>query len=135
IQQSREHYLEAKDDYLQAEALLQDGRALAWLANFEIEKRAWPTAADSYKKAIAAGFSTAEVFNNLGYCLEVAPGERSKYTTARIYLDCALELNPNLGIAYYNRARVSYVWALGAPNKERNWELQQAINDIEEAMR
>ena len=78
----------------------------------ERSRRAWDTvfrvrispedAISQFEKAIQRGFATAEVHNNLGYCLMY----RSRFAEAEMHLDKALQLKPNFQAAIHNRGMV-----------------------------
>jgi serine/threonine protein kinase len=54
----------------------------------------------AYKEALEAGFTTAEVYNNLGF----EQTQRNQYVAAVQYLNQAIRLAPQLGAARHNRA-------------------------------
>jgi tetratricopeptide (TPR) repeat protein len=86
-------------DYGAAADKLPSGATEACLAYCLAEMRSFSSAADRGQRAIKSGFTTPEVYNNLGYC-EL---QLNRYVTARQNLDKAIMLNPSLGVAYYNR--------------------------------
>jgi eukaryotic-like serine/threonine-protein kinase len=86
-------------DYAAAAKQMPSGATEACLAYCLAQMRFFSNAADRGQRAIESGFTTAEVYNNLGYC-EV---QLNRYVTARQNLDKAIALNPSLGVAYYNR--------------------------------
>jgi tetratricopeptide (TPR) repeat protein len=92
----------AQVDYKAADELETDGRVKACVAycmNRQVQNEA---AILLYEEAIAAGFRTAEVFNNLGYSYLNVTGAR--LTEAKASLDRAVALDPLLRAAYHNRA-------------------------------
>jgi tetratricopeptide (TPR) repeat protein len=59
----------------------------------------------AYEFAIQAGYDTAEVENNLGYsCIFANAANNQHGPQADLALDRAIQINPKLQAAYYNRA-------------------------------
>jgi tetratricopeptide (TPR) repeat protein len=71
------------------------------------------------------GFRTAEVYNNLGHLYL----DRNQLVDAQHNLNCALEINPELGVAHYNQAVLCYRQALDADPKslDGNRSLEKGI--------
>ena len=86
-------------DYFKASELSQAGVIEACLAYCLAQMREHQDAVARGLKSIDRGGTSAEVYNNLGYCER----KLGRYLTARQHLDKAIALNPSLGIAYYNR--------------------------------
>ena len=98
-------------NYTQANKLANDGQNHAGIGfclnrlNPGAVRGAAPI--EPYKKAIDAGFATAEVYNNLGHCHATWNRE-----DAHKYFDQAIKLNKKLQVAYHNRARLHLIDAL-----------------------
>jgi serine/threonine protein kinase len=113
-------YPAAIEDYQLAADLQKDGRALACMGycmNCMGRLNDYRAAATCYEKALALGFRTPEVYNNLGYSYMQNPPPNPGKTLdwcekARDCYDQAIGLNPNLQAAFYNRARVDHAVAL-----------------------
>jgi tetratricopeptide (TPR) repeat protein len=128
----------AMQDYQELDKRVPDGRnkaALGYCLNRTGQD--W-SAVDHHKQAIAAGFATAEVYNNLGFSyLKV-----KKFKEAKDSLDRALQLAPDLQAAYHNRARVAYWDALEKFSrkgpldkaKEIDRDLASGIADVQKAI-
>src|SRR5262249_21733620 len=102
-------------DFEKAHDLAGDGRTRACRAYCLNRLGRHREAIEHYERAIAAGFATKEVYNNLGYSYDQPPGwtpERGK--EARAAFRTALDLDAHFQPALYNRAL---------------HELQQAEND------
>ena len=125
--QARQHlgdYLGAATDYKVTAEKSPAGIIRATLAYCVAACKSHPDAIYWGRKAIDAGFATAEVHNNLGYsywCLD-------KLDSAREQLDEAIRLDPSLQAAYFNRAKVGLRQVL------RGADPTAAISDIEKAV-
>ncbi len=86
-------------DYFKASERSQAGVIEACLAYCLAQLREHRSSIDRGLKAIEVGATTAEVYNNLGYCRR----RIGESVSARMDLDKAIALNPALGVAYYNR--------------------------------
>src|SRR5262249_50211735 len=76
-----------------------DGRISACLAYCYARQENYPNAILMGQEAIATGFATPAVFNNLGYSYF----EKGRYHNAQECFDKAVELAPQMGVAYHNR--------------------------------
>jgi tetratricopeptide (TPR) repeat protein len=79
-----------------------DGRALASIAYCLSGRKMHAVAKGFNLQAMAQGFATAEVHNNLGYCYE----RLNQFDKAETEFNQAIALNPKLQAAYYNRGMV-----------------------------
>ena len=95
----------AIQDYQELDKRVPDGRNKAALGYCLNRLEQFESAAEYHKKAIQAGFASAEVYNNLGFC---QLRSNNKLIEAKQSLDRALQLDPNLQAAYHNRALVAY---------------------------
>src|SRR5262249_4962311 len=95
---------EAKADYGRADQLVTDGRIKACLGYcwncLGNHRAAWWY----YEKAIEVGYTSAEVYNNLGYSYLEFTKPPPRLDKAQISLDLALELNHSFQEALHNRA-------------------------------
>jgi len=89
----------ARDDYSEANRLAPSGRAAACFAYCLNRGGAYPQAIARSEEALAAGFRTAEVYNNLAY----AQMRHGQMPAAEANLALALELAPGLPAALHNR--------------------------------
>ncbi len=85
-----------------------DGRIKACLAYCYGVRQNYPSAILTGQQAVAAGFATPEVFNNLGNSLL----EKGRWDQAADCFDKSIKLAPNLAIAYHNRIRLGIQFAL-----------------------
>jgi serine/threonine protein kinase len=105
---------EARSAFFEADRLAPDGKVKAALAA-SYHKSPFDPHADYdaaryyYEKALAAGYRTARVYNNLAYCqaMRGAPGD------ALATLRLALRADPKLQAAYFNRVFLSLRLDLG----------------------
>jgi Tfp pilus assembly protein PilF len=105
----------------------QDGRVNAFLGFLVQVGKEPKKAIPYYQAAIAKGFGPAEVYNNLGYCyLRTAQGKDAMH-----YLTGAMELNPALQAAYYNRGYLGLMQVGGGAQRD---QIPEAIRDIEKAI-
>jgi serine/threonine protein kinase len=93
----------AEDDFLLADQLEPAGRTQAALGYCYDVMEEYPRAVGCYKTAIARGFKTAVVFNNLGHGLAFTPGADNE---AAQFLRKAIEADPCLQVAHFNLARL-----------------------------
>jgi tetratricopeptide (TPR) repeat protein len=99
---------EAREDFLEADRLAPDGKAKAAVAACYHQSpfdrhTSYNVAKYYYEQALAAGYRTARVYNNLAYCeaMRGKPGE------ALAALKKALKADPSLQAAYFNRVFLS----------------------------
>ena len=99
-----------------------------------------------YQQAESAGFTSAGLYNNLGYCLyRTSP---SKKEDIRKYLDEAIKRDPTLQAAFHNRAMLqadiaskplsTLKWIKKVPdarNRFTDQEMKQIHDDLGDAMR
>jgi tetratricopeptide (TPR) repeat protein len=126
--QQRGEFGGALDDSLNANQLREDGRTLAFIAYSMNLSRSDKSAIPYYEKALAAGFQTPELYNNLGY--SYAQGSRPNWTRAREHLDRAIQLNPNLQAARHNRALLDLSQAL----RDEHYQPRDGMWDIKAAL-
>ncbi len=94
---------DALRDFKAADELGKDGKVKAALGTLYLAPGPmldYNAAAYYYDAALKANYQTARVYNNLGF----VEGQRGRLLEARINLARALELDPSLQAAYYNRA-------------------------------
>jgi tetratricopeptide (TPR) repeat protein len=96
---SGEHFL-ARDDLLAAQKLGDDARIEALLGYCSNRLETPSDAIPSYRRAMDMGLINAALVNDLGYSHQ----KLGNLSDAQIALDKALELNPDLAVARYNRA-------------------------------
>ncbi len=117
----------AVEDLIKAAPADRDGRLSAFLGFLIQSRHRHKKAIPHYLSAIAKGFGPAEVHNNLGYCYlrSARPGE------ALPCFDRAVQLNPALQAAYYNRAFLGLMRQGGGtqrdPNPERLRDMEKAV--------
>jgi serine/threonine protein kinase/Flp pilus assembly protein TadD len=105
--EAQRRYQEAWYDHAAARDLSPGTEFAAKIGSFwaslgycDNQMREFHKAEADYKAAIAAGFETPEVLNNLGHtCLKL-----NRFSDAAKYLDKAIRMNPSLQAAYHNRA-------------------------------
>lgn len=101
-----------------------DGRARAALAYVLAVLRSDDVMAIAhYEKSIKEGFSAAEVYNNLGYCLS----RRAKLAEAAQALREAIALDPELGAAHHNLARNQFRLAFQEQRAPSTTEIDEAL--------
>jgi tetratricopeptide (TPR) repeat protein len=89
-------------DYQAADELQADGPTRA-CAGYCLARQGFTAEATLYLvRAMEAGYSSPEVFNDLGYCYH----QRGKLKEAREALDRAIQLAPALQAPFYNRSLV-----------------------------
>jgi serine/threonine protein kinase/Tfp pilus assembly protein PilF len=97
-------FWKALDDYTEADQRTQDGRIMFCIGVNNGFLSNHMEAIKAYNRAIAAGFVSAEVFNNLGY----SHLQKEELELARKSLDQAIALKPDQTLAYHNRAWVGF---------------------------
>ncbi len=103
--QGMAQWREAIDDLRQADLLQPNGQTKACLgyAYSKLDPPLWDRARNHYDAAIKAGFHSAIVHNNLGYCfMERRGGSPGAIQNFRE----AIRMDPGFQLAYYNRALV-----------------------------
>ena len=113
-------------DFDRAQSLAPDGLTLACMGycfNNLFGKN--DDAINCYQQAIAAGFNTAEVANNLGFSLKT----RKEYGPALKQFDEALSKNPRLQQAFHNRALVRWTGSDGILTKITELEKERKKTD------
>jgi serine/threonine protein kinase/Flp pilus assembly protein TadD len=111
-------------DYIKASERSQAGVIEACLAYCLAQMREHQDAAARGLKSIERGWTSAEVYNNLGY----SERKLGRYVTARQHLDKAIALNPALGVAYYNRGLLTLMQNAADESPE------SALTDFEHAI-
>jgi tetratricopeptide (TPR) repeat protein len=114
-------------DGWRAEDLLQHGRDLARIGFFlnNTTGSSHESIILFYRRALAAGYKRAEVYNNLGYSYYCS----TKLPEARQYLDEAVRQAPQLQAAWHNRALVDLKLSIS-----RSYNPSQGIDDIKQAL-
>lgn len=105
-------------DFERAHRLAPSGRNLAAIGFSESKQGAWGAALKMYQLAEDAGFTTAELFNNMGVCHHKL-GNRE---AARASFNRAIDISPNLAAARYNRALAI---------SDRAWNALEILNHAE----
>lgn len=88
--------------------VLTDARITACLAYCYARQQNHPNAILTGQEAIATGFATSAVYNNLGFSYF----EQGRYHSAHECFDKAIELAPESSIAYHNRIRLGIQLAM-----------------------
>jgi tetratricopeptide (TPR) repeat protein len=114
------------------ESKRKEGEVYACMAYCRARQGYWGAAIDLSNKATQHGHETAEVWNNLAYCCSRVASERAHVLPS---LKKALQLNPDLPAARYNRAVAAYN-ARAAQDKVRPDRPlpHQALEDIEQIL-
>jgi tetratricopeptide (TPR) repeat protein len=120
-------FILALESYRRAYQLAPQGRLSALMGYCDSQVQQHYAAISHYERAIAEGFATAEVYNNRG-CSSL---QVSLHDKAQESLDAALQLDPQLQAACYNRALLDYARAL----KTAGHVPRRGIEDIETAIR
>jgi tetratricopeptide (TPR) repeat protein len=95
----------ALDDFRAASAVASDGRITASLAHcICLLHHDYREALATYQLAEQEGFHSAAMFNNMSYCCI----ETSQISQARDYAERAIQLDPNLQAACFNRAAIEF---------------------------
>lgn len=124
--QKLQRYDLASNDYGKLDASQQDGNILACMGYCTAQYRVYPVAQYFHEKAIAKGYETAVLHNNIGWCLL----RMSELDRAEKSLTRALEMDERLQIAFHNRARVQRQWMTQQPGRLP----LQGIADVRRAM-
>jgi serine/threonine protein kinase/Tfp pilus assembly protein PilF len=119
-------FASALDDYQRADRLAPDGRTAACIGYCLNRTGHHRLAIEEYQRAINAGYCEAEVFNNQGFSYLQSNEPRK----ARPVLDQAIERNPSLQAAYFNRALVE----LNSPPALSRPPPKDALADIRRAL-
>jgi serine/threonine protein kinase/Tfp pilus assembly protein PilF len=103
--QAKQEFPEALSDYDRSNKLRLDGRTLACMGYCQNHDplRDPNKAVGFYISAINAGFAPAAVYNNLGYSHYESGKTMAVLANALNALNKAIEIDPNLRTAYYNR--------------------------------
>jgi eukaryotic-like serine/threonine-protein kinase len=115
-------HLRALDDLVAAQELRTDSQIEALLGYCKNQMEIPSAAIPRYERAMELGLNTAELLNDLGYSHQKTGNLRD----ARNSFDRALEINPDLAAARYNRALLGQQRAV-SDNQPIE---QQAIDDI-----
>lgn len=125
----------AMSDYLKVEASQCDGSVLACMGYCVAQHRIYAPAIAYQEQALAKGYETAGLYNNLGWCwLRLSELERAEKSLSR-----AVQIDHGLQVAYHNRARVQRQWMTQAPGRlplrgiadlRRAMELGQVTTDL-----
>jgi eukaryotic-like serine/threonine-protein kinase len=117
-------FMTAAQDYEAAANRSGSGGAWAGGAYCRAQENLFADAIAWSQKAVDAGYRTAEVYNNLGYCQL----KLKQLAAARDSLSRAIELKPRLQVAYLNRGMVDLSWLTkGAPPKSGIADFDRAI--------
>ena len=117
----------ALPNYMEANRLAPDGSTFACVGYCHSLLDSHGPSIWNYEKAIENGFAPAAVLNNLGY----GYGQVHREADASHYLDQAIDLDPRLQAAYYNRAMIQFRRAIRAHEPIPT----SAIADMQEAVR
>jgi Tfp pilus assembly protein PilF len=103
--QARKEFPEAFSDYDRSSKLRPDGRTLACMGYCQnLDPLRSPNKAVGYYfSAIKAGFAPAAVYNNLGYSYYELSKTQAVLAQALEALNKAIDIDPSLRAAYYNR--------------------------------
>ncbi len=126
-------FQKALEDFEQAERATPDGRVpfcIGLCRNFLSNN---PQAIQAYQRALAAGFQPAAVFNNLAYSLGTQ-GKSADLTEAIRLLDQAIAVQPDLAVAYHNRAWVRFRCFLQVAPEKRPAARAVMVADIRRAL-
>jgi tetratricopeptide (TPR) repeat protein len=123
----------ARDDFREADQRREDGVAAACIGYCQSLKKEVPDALAWYDEAIKRGYATAAVFNNRGH----SRMQRAQLDGAEEDFTAALERDPDLQAALYNRALVALARWTAADKKKRLEQPfpAQALEDIRLAIR
>jgi Tfp pilus assembly protein PilF len=120
----QKEYIAARADLDRLCMDVPDGRARATLAYVMAVLRSddkW--AITLYMKAIEEGFSPAEVYNNLGYCLS----KNERFQDAADALRAAIAQQPDMGVAHHNLARNQFRLAFAGQRAPETAEIDEAL--------
>lgn len=90
------------DDFFQASRLQADGRYHAYAGYCLAHAPNWPAALKLLQQAVDAGFSTAEVWNDIGFCAE----RTSSWSIADAAFRRASLIDPHLAAPWHNQIRM-----------------------------
>jgi serine/threonine protein kinase len=128
--QQLRHLELAVSDYYNADPQGTDGRGLACLGYCQSHLRWHDQAVDCYRRAEAAGWATAAVYNDHAFTLLNERLSLDRLHEIRDLLDRAIAKDPNLAAARHNRALVEFRSAL----LDRHYVPQTGLEDIERAL-
>jgi tetratricopeptide (TPR) repeat protein len=124
----------AKADFLKADPD-QDGKVQACLAYCYTQVKHRPRfdlAFELYQKAVAQGYATAVIYNNMGHCC-FRDSARLYPDKGMEYLEKAIQLDPHMQVAYHNLALLDLRIATG---KDRlNYVPERGINAVRQALK
>jgi eukaryotic-like serine/threonine-protein kinase len=101
------YFHEALDDFYRVNALQPSGEMSAGrgYCMLRLKKRSVEQARHYFDEAIQQGFATAEVHNDLAYCLLL---QKDRLAEAEKHLDASLSLQPRFQAALHNRAMLRF---------------------------
>jgi serine/threonine protein kinase/Tfp pilus assembly protein PilF len=117
-------------DFQKADNLAPDGQTKACIAFCEARLMHFSEAIIKNTEAIKAGYAPATVSNNLGFCYLV----NGQLKPAQPFLNAAIESDPKLQAAFYNRALADLRKALNA-SANRPYFPRRGLADIETAIK
>lgn len=117
----------ALEDFGSAQKQFDDGPTRAAIGYCFGRLGYYKEAEASFRAALDSGFTRAEVYNDLGYCLL----SLSEPDAAKEALDRAIALGPNLQAPYANRALAHLRLVLSQPG----YRPDQGVADIEQALK
>lgn len=133
--QKLQQYDLALFDYGKLDPAQCEGKVLACMGYCAAHRRSYAEAVLYHETAVAKGYETAVVYNNLGWCQL----RQSQLTRAENSLNRAVQLNDRLQAAYHNLARVErqlmtqapgYVPVKGIENARTAMELGPITTDL-----
>jgi eukaryotic-like serine/threonine-protein kinase len=96
-------FSQALEEYGQIYAKQPSGELAAMQGHCLCQRSYYPEAVEYYKRAIAYGYGSASLYNNLGYCLM----QRTRYREAEDYLGKAVAVDPRCSEARHNLVKLA----------------------------
>ncbi len=113
-----------------ADNLKPDGKTKACMGYALHRQGSVTPAINAYGQAIAAGFATEEVHNNLGAIFV----DQTKLDEAYLHLNKALALNPKQPTIHHNLALLFFKRGLARTQLEKRAQLEKGISHIQKAL-
>jgi eukaryotic-like serine/threonine-protein kinase len=98
-----EKYSQAREDFRQLEAISPSGEVVALQGHCLCRMKLYPEAINLFNKAVAAGYETTSLFNNLGYCYM----QKAKLSDAERCFHQAISSNSRCATAWHNLVKIS----------------------------